>query len=39
LFLFGFYSLSCVTCVASFDGLFILCYHFSILFRLLTLAH
>ena len=30
-FLFGFYSLSCVTCVASFYGLSILCYLFSIL--------
>ena len=29
LFLFGFYSLSCGTCVASFHGLSILCYHFS----------
>ena len=38
-FLFGFYSLSCVTCVASFYGLSILSYHFSILYRLLTLAH
>jgi hypothetical protein len=39
LFLFGFYSLSCVTCVANFYGLSIVCYHFSILYRLLTLAH
>ena len=38
-FLFGFYSLPCVTCVASFYGLSMLCYHFSILYRLLTLAH
>ena len=30
-FCFCFYSLSCVTCVASFYGLSILCYHFSIL--------
>ena len=34
-----FYSMSCVTCVASFYGLSILSYHFSILYRLLTLAH
>ena len=39
LFLFGFYSLSCVTGVANFYGGSILCYHFSILYRLLTLAH
>jgi hypothetical protein len=39
LFLFDFYSLSCVTCNASFYGLSILCYHYSILYRLLTLAH
>ena len=39
LFLFGFYSLSCVTCVAGFYGLSILWYHFSILYRLLTLTH
>ena len=39
LILFGFYSLSCVTCVANFYGLSIFCYHFSILYRLLTLAH
>ena len=34
-----FLFLSCVTCVANFYGLSILCYHFSILYRLLTLAH
>jgi hypothetical protein len=39
LFLSGFYSFSCVTCVANFYGLCILCYPFSILYRLLTLEH
>jgi hypothetical protein len=29
-FLFGFYSFSCVTCVTIFFGLSMLCYHFSI---------
>jgi hypothetical protein len=38
-FLFGFYCFSCVTCVACVYGLSMLCYHFSILYRLLTLAH
>ena len=38
-FVFVFFSLSCVTCVVSFSGLSILCYLFSILYRLLTLAH
>ena len=38
-FLFDFYSFSCVTCVACVYGLSIFCYHFSILYRLLTLAH
>jgi hypothetical protein len=38
-FVFVFFSLSFVNCVASFFGLSILCYLFSILYRLLTLAH